>query len=134
MSENNAKSAVSVFDPESSAIRYEIGGKTMTLRPLTNKRLRTVIAAVEKSINEVSVMDKSAGLSAVMEMILGRAYELLVLLFPADAHPFLTPEFVDDSMTVPMLRAILDDVVKMNKLEELFPALKASSSNATTGA
>ena len=134
MSDNNVKSSVSVFDPESSAIRYEIAGKILTLRPLTNKRLRIVIAALEKSINEVSSIDRGAGLSAVMGMILGRAHDLLILLFPAEAHPFLTPEFVDDNMTVPMLRAIFDDVVKINKLEELFPALKASSSSATTGA
>lgn len=138
MSDSN----VSVFDPEASVIKFTIAGQTLALRPLTNKRLREFARGIEESLSSVTnEKGEPKSFSAVMNTMMDATPRLIRILFPGDEHAFLTPEFVDEHLTIPMLRKMLEHTVRINQLDELFPFFKkfldaqgAPPSTPTTGA
>ena len=120
------------FDPESMAIEYEVGGKKLKLLPLRVKAFRRLVSVIEGASKDVNSMDPKAGASQVVEMLLGKAVEMFTIVFHEGG---INQEFVDEHMTVSQVRRVIEDVVRMNGLEQWFPALSSlAAPPATPGA
>ena len=120
------------FDPDSMAIEYSVGGKKLKLLPLKVKAFRRLVAVIEGASKDVNSMDPKAGAGQVVDMLLGKALDMFAIIFQ-DAD--VTQEFVDENMTISQVRKVIEDVVRMNGLEQWFPALSSlAAPSATPGA
>jgi hypothetical protein len=98
------------------SIDFQIGDKTLTIEPVPYGNIKKIIRlafAVSKDI-------ESGGLKSVPEMIDKNLYEILPLLFAKDRYPFLTPEWIENTMSVPQIRKIIEAAIVSNGLKDFF--------------
>ncbi len=80
---------------------YQVKGKTITLEPLPIGKLKGVFGVLSNPVKDdlaVTIAD----------------YLLLVL--DVEAHPFLTREWIEKNVTLPIYNQIVQDATKINGL------------------
>jgi hypothetical protein len=92
-----------VFDPSSMEIKYQVAGKTLTLRPLKWGSYRKLV-----KMTALTPTDQGEHI-----------FEMLKLLFPGPEHDFLTPEFFDNEMTIAMSAKIIQQSGEINGIPKV---------------
>lgn len=116
---------------------YEVNGHTLILRPIPYGRLKKVLAAIAKVFEEVSKRtdkgDTIQFIQVLPDLIGQHVATLFPLLFDPKEHPFLNGEWVDENLTVPMAKQIMEDAIKVNGLEDFFKPKGAEASRLPNG-
>jgi len=117
---------------------FEIDGQKVIVEPLPFGALKQLL----KIVMEVVEKDKAgdAEILSIPFLLNKYADQVIPLLFRKDKHPWLTTAWVDDHMTVPMLREIIETVAVVNGLSHFFgktatppaPAAVATTSGTPT--
>lgn len=120
------KKVVDPFDLESVTETFNVAGHVLKLRPFRVIQLKRFIASINKavgSITELSKTPEKATLESILEVLVGEGMVMMSVIFPKDPYDFMTPEFIENEFTVPMIRKIMERVVEMNGLGAVFPSL-----------
>lgn len=100
---------------------FDVGDKTLTVEPMPFgklKKLVKIVAGAAKKLDPRALTeDLLTVVPSLVEEYLG---ECIPLLFDSKTHPFLTPDWIDDNMTVPKLKEILIAAVTVNGLQDFF--------------
>ena len=92
-----------VFDPASMEIKYQVGGKTLVLRPMKWGSFR-----------------KLTKLSAENPTDQGdQIFGMLKILFPGPEHDFFTQEFFDNEMTLAQSAEIIRKSGELNGIPKV---------------
>jgi hypothetical protein len=96
------------------SIDFIVGGKTLTIEPLPfgniKKILKTITSlADEKSLNNIAFATN------FMDKYL---VQIFPQLFIKGKYPFLTDEWIEDSLTIPDLRKIVEAACVVNGLQD----------------
>jgi hypothetical protein len=87
-----------VFDPASMEVKYQVAGKTLTLRPMKWGSYRRLM-----KLSAENPADQGTHI-----------FEMLKVLFPGTEHEFLTMEFFENEMTLAMSAKIIQQSGDMN--------------------
>ena len=126
-----------VFDPESLVEVIKVSGKELRVRPLPLKTVRRLVATVQEIVLAVTSGSDGAKMSDVFTGVLDRQHDVLPIVFPRDQYEWMTKEWVEDNVSVPVLRHVADRLVRVNGLESLLPFMlkgEAAPSQAKIGA
>ena len=108
---------------KAESVTYKIGGKEIELVPLPYGRLRKVLRVVMRMIDDLSKMDTS-NLQALPDVLEGATdahlQELLPLVFDPAKYDWLTREWIDDNLTLPLINHIRKDFMELNGLDDFF--------------
>lgn len=101
--------------------KYDVAGVTLFVEAIPLGKLKKII----KIIVDIGVkFDKKAladdFLTIVPDMVASYIDQLIPLLFIKDKHPFLTQDWVDENLTVPVMKQILVDAITVNGLGDFF--------------
>ena len=116
-----------VFDVKSMEKKIIIGGKTLTIAPLKLKSFRRFIGTIDEGLKSIQRIDPKSSNMQVVDALLKCAGAILSVLFPIDEYPFMTEEFIEENVSIPIMREILEQSVIVNKIEDLFPFLKTKT-------
>lgn len=113
-----------VFDSDSLIEEIKVNGQILKLRPLKIKEFRRFIFIVEKALESFSQMNSKTSIKTLVDTLLEKHTEVMQVFFPTTMYSFMTNDFLEDNFDIPLSRHVLERMVKINKLEDLFPALK----------
>lgn len=100
---------------------YTVDGKILVVEPIPFGKLKKIIqiiARVSKAFDKKAIEEDL--LNIVPKLVEEYVGEIVPLLFDLKKHPFLTPEWVDDNLTVPTMKAIVVDAITINSLDHFF--------------
>jgi len=100
---------------------FKIGEQTLVVEPLPLGRLKKIIkiiADIGQKFDKKAIADDL--LTVVPAMVEGYIDQMIPLLFTKERHPFLTTEWIDDNLTVPIMKEILVTAITINGLGDFF--------------
>jgi hypothetical protein len=98
------------------SLDFTVSDKTLTIEPVPYGNIKKVIRIAFDVSKEIT----AGKLSSIPEAIDKNLTTVLPLMFKKDRYPFLTAEWVEDNMTVPVLRKMLEAAVVVNGLQDFF--------------
>ena len=128
MSQENGKK-INPFHPE--GIEYEINGQKLTLSPITIKNLKKIISLGNKTLSDFSNLSGSTGIEDIADIVSVKYCEIMRVLFPDPPYKFMTKDFIEENVTFPMARTIIESAIKQNGLADIFPFLKSMASKGS---
>lgn len=97
---------------------FEIGGQKLIVEPIPFGTLKKLLKIVMEVMERGKAGDREVlSIPALLEHYGDQA---IPLLFHKSKHPFLTKEWIDDNMTVPDLKEIIETTIKVNGLDSFF--------------
>jgi len=97
--------------------RFEIGGKTFSMKPLVPKKIKKLIQLVDASGKEVGEFKE---MEKLLEFVLDRIVQFFPVIFDAE----ISQEFADENLSLPICMEIGETIVKLNRLEGILPFFK----------
>lgn len=100
---------------------FEIGGHTLAVAPLPFgklKKLIRMVADVSARFEKKEVQDNL--LTIVPALVEEYVEQFIPLLFDRASQPFLTKEWIEDNITVPMIKEIIVAAIQVNALGDFF--------------
>ncbi len=97
-------------------VDFTIDSQTLRIEavPYGNiKKITRLAFSVSKDI-------ASGKLKSIPEVIDNNLYEILPLLFLNGRYPFMTPGWIEEHMTVPMIRKMIETAIVVNGLQDFF--------------
>ncbi len=108
---------------------FKLGGKEIRIVPLSIRRVKELIRAVESNKDLFDKLPKimEIGVGEFLDQEVYKRFNGLVRLVvsPAAAHEFMTDEWCEENMTNAHYRAIFMTVLKQNELHGVFLKAKA---------
>ncbi len=97
------------------ALDFKVGEKTLTIEAVPygqiKKILRTVLSlSGEKKVSDIAIVD-------VADKYIR---QILPLMFPKGKYDFIVDSWVEDNMTIPVLRKMLEAAIVVNGLQDFF--------------
>lgn len=112
MSEPTSKPELKAGD----SIDFQVGDKTLTIEPVPYGNIKRVIRLAFDASKEIS----KGQLTSIPEMIDKNLTVMFPLLFTRDKYPFVNEAWIEDNMTVPLIRKMLEAAVVVNGLQDFF--------------
>jgi hypothetical protein len=116
------------------SLDFKIGDKTLTIEPVPYGQIKKILRTVLTLSGETKVTDV-----AIIGIVDKYTSQILPLMFPKGKYDFLTDAWVEDNMTIPVLRKMLESAIVVNGLQDFFEKLVGhpltpvpSSPSATT--
>jgi hypothetical protein len=108
-----------------------VAGQTLTIEPLPFGQIKKVTQMIFHMAQEVNAKKAVAQdiLLALPEIVEKYIDDFVPMLFRKGTHAFLTKEWVNENLTVPQLRLIVEASIKVNGLEDFFPKGAAGPAN-----
>jgi len=100
------------------SIEKEIGGETLKLKPIPYGRLKELLKVVFTAIDQFSHMDNQSIFLQFPIIFEENLPKIMPLMFSKKEHPFLTPEWVDDNMSIVDMREIVEKMIVINGLQD----------------
>ena len=106
---------------QGDTVEFIVDGKTLILEPIPYGRLKAVLKSVMASMGEIAKGKDipDAGL-LVPELLMDKTAQIFPLLFDAKKHPYMTAEWVDENLTVPLAKDVFSKAVVINDLKDFF--------------
>ncbi|MBI4396328.1 MAG: hypothetical protein HY548_04475 [Elusimicrobia bacterium] len=108
-------------------IRYHVGGKELVLEPMPFKRFKKALAVVMGGLQDLEGFSTASGLDAVRrlpDILVGKVNELMPILFAGEQHTFITPDWVEENLSLPLAQRILVDAVRINGVTDFLGVLR----------
>lgn len=99
-------------DKPGDVVTFEIDGQKLIVEPIPFGNLKKLL----KLMNEMSEKGKAGDTQvlSIPSLLENYADPVIPLLFKAAKHPFLTKEWIDEHLTVPILKDILQAASAVN--------------------
>jgi hypothetical protein len=98
-----------------------IAEETLVIEPMTYGNLKKIIKIVAEAGTKLDPKTfKDDYLTVVPVLVQGYVDNVIPLLFKKSKHPFLNQDWIDENMTVPLLKEILVDALYVNGLSDFF--------------
>lgn len=110
------------------ALDFIVGDKTLTIEPVPYANIKKIIRMAFEVSKDIAAGD----VAGIPDMIDRNLFRIFPLLFAKDRYPFITPEWIEDHMTVPTLRKMLEAAIVANGLQDFFE--KATGKAIASGA
>lgn len=110
------------------SLDFKIGDKTLTVGPVPYGQIKKILRiafTIGGDIKGAQAGSKDV-LSVLPVMMEKYISELIPLLFRPGGYSFLTPAWIDENMSVPQMRMIVETAMKVNGLEDFFAPPKAT--------
>jgi hypothetical protein len=107
---------------------FIVGDKTLVLEPIPYGRLKKVLKFVMEAIAEIAKgkdMAKEEAGRVIPELLMEHAAKILPMLFDPKKHPYMNEAWLEDNMTIPLVKNILRDAVVINDLSDFFGKMGA---------
>jgi len=120
----SSTNGVDVFNVDALNKDIKIGERQFTLKPLKVKNFRKIVAIITQSFGELGKLADGSPeetISGLADFILQKNGEIFEIMFEGQA---MTRDYVENNMTLPMARKILETAITMNGLDDLYPLLK----------
>lgn len=100
---------------------FPLGDKTLVVEPIPFGRLKKIIRIIAEVSGKVDKKKLSEDfLSVVPPLLDGYIDEFIPLLFSSSKHPFVTKEWIEDNLTIPVTRQIIVAAIQVNGLGDFF--------------
>lgn len=120
---------------------FKVGENILTVEPLplgSLKKIIKIIADAGATFDKKTINDDF--LNVVPNLVEGYIGKVIPLLFNRAKHPFMTDEWIDDNLTVPLMKEVLLAAIAVNGLGDFFlrtvkapaPMAVETSGNPTT--
>lgn len=127
------------FQPE--GVEFEIGGEKVTLKPVRISGFKEIVNIVNRTLEELSGVSEKMQLGELVGILADKYCDVMAILFPSPPYKFMTREFMEEHVTLPMARKIIETAVEQNGLSDLLPFMKkwsagpsgVATSSAKTG-
>ena len=97
---------------------FKVGDKVLSLTPVPYGNVKKILKMLSGVMKEMqSGGDSIQQVAGLMEKYLA---DFLPLLFRKGTVSFMTPEWIDDNVTVENIKEIVEDAIKVNGLEDFF--------------
>lgn len=97
---------------------FTIGDKTLTVEPVPYGNIKRIIRIAFSVSKDISGGELKVAM--IPDMIDKNLCEILPLLFVKNRYPFLTPDWIEENMTVPRIRKIMETAIVVNGLQDFF--------------
>lgn len=98
------------------SLDFKVGDKTLTVEPLPYGNLKKILRMAFGIAKEISAGE----LTTVPDLMDKYMAQVLPLLFRGERYSFITAEWIDDNLTVPTIRKIVEAAVVSNGLQDFF--------------
>jgi hypothetical protein len=100
---------------------HEVDGQALVVEPIPYGNLKKLVRIIMEAQTKVDAERKKEGWQATVPVLVEQyADQVIPLLFPAKKHPFLTTEWLEDNLTIPLFIKILIDAAMVNGLGDFF--------------
>ncbi len=100
---------------------FTVGEHKLVVEPLplgSLKKIIKIVAEVGAKFDKKTLTDDL--LTVVPGMVEGYIDTIIPLLFVKDKHPFMTKEWVDDNLTIPLMKEMFVAAIAVNGLGDFF--------------
>lgn len=105
------------------AIDFQVGDKTLTVEPIPFGNVKKLFRIVGETIGDMTKENGEAVFQKVPRIMEEKVTVILPLLFRESRYDFLTPDWIDENMTVIDIRSIIETAIKVNGFEDFFAKL-----------
>ncbi len=98
------------------AIDFTVGDKTLRIEPVPYGNIKKVVRIAFDASKNIA----SGELKSLPDLIDQNLFQMLPLLFAPGRYDFLTSEWIENTMTVPTLRKMLEAAIVVNGLQDFF--------------
>ncbi len=98
------------------ALDFTVGDKTLTIEPVPYGNIKKIIRIAFDATKDLGPMT----MAVIPELIDQNVSKIVPLLFSKGRYPFVTDEWIEENMTVPVLRKMLEAAVVVNGLQDFF--------------
>ncbi len=100
------------------SLDFVVGGKTLTIEPVPFGQIKKILRAVvtesgAKEVSDITIIN-------IADKYIGQIFPLM---FPKGKYDFLKDEWLEDNMTIPVLRKMLESAIVVNGLQDFFEKL-----------
>jgi len=100
---------------------FKVGDKTLVVEAIPFGKLKKVIRLIAEVSKQFDSKELQEDILNIVPTIVERyVEEFIPLLFSAEKHPFLTKEWVDDNLTIPVVKDVLISAITINGLGDFF--------------
>lgn len=110
------------FSNTSPLAKFSAGGVTFEMKPLNLKKIRVLRGVFTKTVGNVQNIDEENAIDAIFDIFFDNYEEIIKILIP---EPFMTDEFIDEYIELPLARNIVEKAIEINRLADLYPFLKS---------
>ncbi len=98
------------------ALDFKVGDKTLTIAPVPWGNIRKIMRIAFDAQKDIA----AGKLSGIPELVDKNLFQMFPLLFAPGSCPFLTVDWMENNLTVPLMRHIMDAAVVVNGLQDFF--------------
>jgi len=95
---------------------FTVAGQTLVLEPIPYGQLKKIL----RLVLDVSKEAAEGKLTFIPDALDKYFPEIIPLLFIKNKYPFINAVWIDDNMTVPTLRGIMESAIIINGLQDFF--------------
>ncbi len=100
------------------SIDFTVGDKTLTIEAVPYGNIKRIIRLAFSASKDISSGQLTT--ATIPDMVDKSLFEILPLLFTNGKYSFLTPEWIEDNLTVPKIRKMMEAAIVVNGLEDFF--------------
>jgi len=104
--------------------RFKLGEHEYEMPRLKMGAIRQITELLDRSMTEFKAIDTNSSFTSLGDTILSKGHEILRILFPGPNFDFLTEEFYSKEILFVDYRAMLEESIVINNLQDIFPVLK----------
>lgn len=95
---------------------FQVGDKTLTVEPIPYGQVKMIL----RKVMDITKTAASGDTKFIPDIIDTYLPDIFPLLFKKGHYPFINVEWIENNLTVPNLRAIVEASVIVNGLEDFF--------------
>ena len=106
---------------QGETVEFIVDGKTLILEPIPYGRLKAVLKMVVSSIGEIAQgKDRPDVGTMVPELLMEKSAKIFPLLFDQKKHPYMSEEWVELNLTIPLAKDVFSKAIIINDLKDFF--------------
>jgi hypothetical protein len=110
---------------EDRTMEYEVGGKTLAMRPLSLKELQKALQVVERASQQLVATgpkDPAEFIRSLPAILVGKFKELAPILFPGQDMP---EGWIEENFDVPKAKKVILDAAEINEVTNFLVKLQS---------
>ncbi len=101
------------------SIDFAVGDKTLTIGPVPYGNLKKLLRMMLAFSGEAKLTD----VKNITDILDKYVAQILPLMFPVGKYDFINEQWIEDTMTVPTMRKMLEAFIVANGLQDFFEQL-----------
>lgn len=104
------------------AINYElVGGETLILTEAPYGRVRKALKIIGASMKKFQNLNDSNDLvENVLNLVDSNLSQIYLIMIDEKLNPFFNVEWIENNMSIPFARQLVDDILEINGLSDFF--------------